>query len=314
MNHLRGTVLPAVAAVCCLLPAGSLAQRADARLVLNVRNVAWRYASGAVFVLPDEQLLLSVNAPADRLHALDAPQGRLLASGPNHWSWRAPRDAGTYSIEVRDPDRKKQFDFSAVVMIPSSRVVGGQLNNYRIGEYPSRPLNGNAIYRPPAGFIEVDRDNEDLHVSPHFRLKQFLSKQESGYPKYLVLDERLIFVLEAIGDSLETIGYDAGDIEVMSGFRTPFYNHAIGNVMYSLHLWGRAADIFLDKDGNGRMDDLNRDRVVDRRDAVELAGRIEELSKTKALSSLVGGIGIYEATATHGPFVHVDTRPSRARW
>ena len=84
--------------------------------------------------------------------------------------------------------------------------------------------------------------------------------------------------------------------------------------MYSLHQWGRAADIFLDKDGNGRMDDLNNDRVVDRRAAAEIAGRIEALLKTKGRLPSIGGIGIYEATAAHGPFVHIDTRPSRARW
>jgi hypothetical protein len=29
---------------------------------------------------------------------------------------------------------------------------------------------------------------------------------------------------------------------------------------------------------------------------------------------LVGGIGIYKANRAHGPFVHVDTRGTPARW
>ena len=52
----------------------------------------------------------------------------------------------------------------------------------------------------------MTKDNEDTQVSPHFRVKQFLTKQKSDYPKYLVLDERLIFVLEAIGSHLEAAG------------------------------------------------------------------------------------------------------------
>lgn len=72
--------------------------------------------------------------------------------------------------------------------------------------------------------------------------------------------------LEAIVGRLGGLGFDGEDLHVMSGFRTPSCNEAIGNVQYSLHQWGRAADIFLDHDGDGRMDDLNRDRRVDAAD------------------------------------------------
>ena len=82
----------------------------------------------------------------------------------------------------------------------------GVLNEYQIGFYPETPLKGNPIYIPPKGFIEVTKDNEDTKVSPNFRIKEFLTKQKSGYPKYLVLDERLVFLLEAIGAHLEPRG------------------------------------------------------------------------------------------------------------
>ena len=45
-----------------------------------------------------------------------------------------------------------------------------------------------------------------------------------------MLDERLVFLLEALGERLDPIGYDADDIHVMSGYRTPFYNRLIDNV------------------------------------------------------------------------------------
>ena len=151
-------------------------------------------------------------------------------------------------------------------------------------------------------------------MSPNFRIKEFLAKQKGGYPKYLVLDERLVFLLEAIGAHLEPLGWDAGDIFVMSGYRTPYYNKQLDDTKYSLHQWGRASDIFLDKDGDGRMDDFNKDKVVSKEDAVALAEVLEVLAKTAELDSFIGGIGIYGPTSAHGPFVHVDTRPGRARW
>src|SRR5207302_5288317 len=119
--------------------------------------------------------------------------------GPNTWIWEAPGEKGRYPLDVRFPGAGKVVDFNAFVMVPATDVKGGVLNGYQIGAYPAKPLNGNPSYIAPKGFIEVTKDDEDTKVSPHFRLKQFLAKQKSEYPKYEVLDERLIYLLEAIG-------------------------------------------------------------------------------------------------------------------
>jgi hypothetical protein len=280
----------------------------------RARSLIYTYDEGAIFAMPGERIALSLSASVKRLHSIDAPQGALTATGPNKWTWEAPARPGTYQLKVKNPAGGTVSDFSAFVMVPSKAVREGVLNAYQIGFYPDAPLKGNPIYVPPKGFIEVTKDNEDTKVSPNFRVKEFLTKQKSGYPKYLVLDERLVFLLEAIGAHLEPLGWDAGDIFVMSGYRTPYYNKQLDDTKYSLHQWGRAADIFLDKDDNGRMDDFNNDKVISREDAVALAGVLEGLAKTAELSSFIGGLGIYGSTAGHGPFVHVDTRPSRARW
>ena len=282
--------------------------------MLRVRALAFPYATGAVFVMPHEKIALAVTAPPVRLFSIDAPQGALAATGPNKWTWEAPGEKGKYPLEARLHGEGKVFDFNVFVMVPASEVRRGMLNGFEIGAYPAKPLNGNPAYIPPKGFIEVTKDNEDTKVSPHFRLKQFLTKQKSGYPKYLVLDERLMYVLEALGKHLEPMGFGADDIFVMSGYRTPSYNKAIGDTAFSMHQWGRASDIFLDKDHDGVMDDLNKDKIVNRDDAVALANELERLAKTPELSAFIGGIGIYAATAAHGPFVHVDTRPWKARW
>jgi hypothetical protein len=305
-----------IALLCCVAvwPAALSGDDDLPEVMFRARSLSYPYDEGAFFAMPGEKIPLSVNAPATRLHRIDAPQGGLVATGPNKWSWEAPVKPGLYTLKVKNPAGHTVADFSAFVMVPSKAVRGGVLNEYQIGFYPDTPLKGNPIYLPPNGFIEVTRENEDTKVSPNFRVKEFLTKQKSDYPKYLVLDERLVFLLEAIGKHLEPRGWGADDMFVMSGYRTPYYNKQLDDTKYSLHQWGRAADIFLDKDGNGRMDDFNKDKVVSKDDAAALASVLESLAKTAELRSFIGGIGIYGSTAAHGPFVHVDTRPWKARW
>lgn len=281
---------------------------------LRVRTLTYPYTEGSFFAAPGETLPLAVTAPSTRLHSIDAPHGALTSTGPNRWTWKAPTKSGPYELKVKNPAGNTVIDFDVFVMVPSTQVRKGVLNDFQIGFYPAAPLRGNPIYVPPKAFIEVTKDTEDAKVSPNFRIAQFLTKQKSGYPKYLVLDERLVYLLEAIGRHLEPRGWDADDIFVMSGYRTPFYNKQLDDTTYSLHQWGKAADIFLDKDGNGTMDDFNRDKVVSREDAVALAAVLESLAQSAELASFIGGIGVYGATTAHGPFVHVDTRPWRARW
>ena len=48
-------------------------------------------------------------------------------------------------------------------------------------------LNGNPLYLPPPGFVEVTKENQDTKLSPHFALKQFLCKEDTSkqFPKYV---------------------------------------------------------------------------------------------------------------------------------
>lgn len=309
--------LAATAAVFAWIAAQTLTGATGGLLpseMFRVRSLTFPYTTGAVFAMPHEMIRLAMTAPASRLFSLGAPQGALTSTGPNTWTWEAPGEKGRYPLGVRFPTGGKVVDFNAFVMVPATDAHNGVLNGYEIGFYPATPLKGHPAYLPPRGFIEVTEDNQDTKISPHFRIRQFLTKQKSGYPKYLALDERLIYLLEAIGKNLEPLGYDADDLFIMSGYRTPFYNKAIGDIEYSMHQWGRASDIFVDRNHDGMMDDLNKDKIVDRNDAVTLANALERLAKTPELSAFIGGIGIYAGTSAHGPFVHVDTRPWKARW
>jgi hypothetical protein len=101
----------------------------------------------------------------------------------------------------------------------------------------------------------------------------------------------------------------------MSGYRTPRYSAAIGNVRYSRHQCAAAADLFVDvSPRDGVMDDLDGNGRIDVEDAGVLHAIMEEFDTDPANSVFPGGLGLYGATASHGPFVHADVRGFRARW
>ena len=205
-----------------------------------------------------------------------------------------------------------------IVLKPFSAKVNGRIGTYRLGNWPYEGQTPkSASYATPKGFIEVTKETFGTSVSDHFKLGDFVTKdQQNVWPKYLVLDRRLLDKLELTIAQMNRMGYQVGDFWVMSGFRTPQYNEkgvgAGGRSAVSRHQYGDAADVYPDDDHDGRLDDLNRDGRVDLKDAKILAAAAEAVEA--ANPELVGGIGIYPATSAHGPFVHIDARGTRARW
>ena len=266
-------------------------------------------------VLPGETVTLEVVDRASESGYVARPAaGRLVPLGTRRWAWTAPLAPGLYPIHLVAPDGSDSVTLQAFVIVPYDRLQGELLNGYRIGRYPQRTVRGLVGKGPPAGFVEVTPANAGLLVSPHFRLGQFLCKQPAGSRKYVVLNERLLVALEYVLERVHAAGYRATTFHVMSGYRTPAYNRAIGNVQFSQHQWGAAADIFIDENGDGRMDDLNGDGRSDIRDAEVLYRIIDVASARPEGQGLIGGIGKYPPTSAHGPFVHVDVRPGHARW
>jgi uncharacterized protein YcbK (DUF882 family) len=214
-------------------------------------------------------------------------------------------------------DSATRNPFSFFHLVPFTQKERGTLGSYRMGRWPSerRPSRSEA-YQTPEGFVEVTKENQETPVSAHFRLRDFLTHdQQPVWPKYLVMSEALIDKLELTISALEQRGIKADRVTVMSGFRTPQYNAkgvGRGRAKDSRHQYGDAADIFVDANGDGRMDDLNRDGRVNSRDARLLAQIVADVEQ--AHPELAGGIGTYPATRAHGPFVHVDVRGAPARW
>lgn len=230
--------------------------------------------------------------------------------------WIAPPTPGFEVIRIRHPVTATEARIHAFTMVPYDRVEGGRLNGYRIGSYPSNPLGDNPIYEPPPGFVEVTRESADVRVSPHFTLGQFPAKQSQAFPKYIVLRPLLLRKMEWVLEALADRGYPVRSFHVMSGYRTPFYNnHVLGNVRYSRHQWGGAADVFVDeRPRNGMMDDLTNDGKITVADARVIHSVVDSLELDMGANFPVGGLGLYRANAVRGPFVHMDVRGTRARW
>ena len=81
------------------------------------------------------------------------------------------------------------------------------------------------------------------------------------------MHQLLLLKLEMLRREMNMNSINVSNMVIMSGYRTPQYNKAIGNVKFSRHVYGDAADIFVDNDGNYRMDDLNKDGAVSIKDA-----------------------------------------------
>ncbi|MFN2565384.1 MAG: hypothetical protein ABR499_10290 [Gemmatimonadaceae bacterium] len=221
---------------------------------------------------------------------------------------------GVYEVE----DEKLGRPLTFIRLLPFSEKKYGRIGAYRMGFWPAERGRLRAIaYGNPDGFIEVTPENQDTPVSEHFRLRDFLTKDQfSVWPKYLVLREELIDKLELVIAEMQRAGVPVRRMTVMSGFRTPQYNQRGvgrgGRAQDSRHQFGDAADVFVDNDGDGWMDDLNRDGRVDHRDAQLILAAAERVERRHP--DLAGGVGVYRATRARGPFAHVDVRGRRARW
>ncbi len=121
-------------------------------------------------------------------------------------------------------------------------------------------------------------------MTEHFTLREFACKDGSVTPPEVAERRR------ELAAQLEVLRAKVGrPIYVVSGYRTPAYNRAVGGAPRSQHVTGRAADI--------RVDELS---------PADLASAIESLIDEGAM--LQGGLGIYRT------WVHYDTRGVRSRW
>ena len=116
-----------------------------------------------------------------------------------------------------------------------------------------------------------------MKLSEHFDETEFACKNCKQLPEH-GMDGELIQLLEAIREK-------TGPITVVSGYRCPAHNKAVGGARSSQHMLGTAADIQI----------------------LGFTPR-QVASVAQQLMPVKGGIGIYPT------FTHVDVRRNKARW
>jgi hypothetical protein len=207
--------------------------------------------------------------------------------------------------------------FAFIGLVPFGAKHGAAIEGYRVGFWPAE-LHAvrSEAYDNPAGFVEVTAENADVPVSQHFTLGDFVAHDGAPFPKYIVLRERLLDKLELVLADLEVHGVSTQHVKVLSGFRTPAYNLALGDASgrarESRHQYGDAIDMIIDADGDGRMDDLNGDGRSDVGDVRVIESAVNRVEL--AHPELAGGLGLYREMGPSGPFAHIDVRGTRARW
>ena len=296
----RGRIAPAITAELLRRQARTYA----ARLAPEVRGI-----SGAVYA----QILAPGEQPA-----LPATEG----GAPTLVNELASRfgGGGIFNVALRAGRLAEPVpNLQVIRMVPMSVKRGGSVGRYKIGNWPCElgRCPANPIYATPKGLIEVTPQNQDIFLSEHIQLRDYITKlQTNVWPKYVVVDPKNLDKIELVVKELEAMGHPVDNLFAVSGFRSPWYNAGGGNTagrgQLSRHMYGDAMDIAVDNDRNGLMDDLNGDGQINLSDARIIGAAVDRVEAKHP--SLVGGMHYYPPTGGHRGMVHIDTRGNRARW
>ncbi len=220
----------------------------------------------------------------------------------------APLEAGFYELVVsRSGISQRIAEPRLAVLVPFELKLGSSLNGYQIGRYPSEWAHDEQAERP-VGFAEVHADELDLPLTRHLKLRDFLTHDaQTIWPRYLAIDPRVLDKIELVLSELaRRRGEERMDftLEVHSGFRTPLHNAGVeGSARDSRHLYGDAADVAIDADGDGKLTLFDAYRVETAVDWVE-----------RMHPELAGGLGVYSSRRFNTPYCHIDARGERKRW
>jgi uncharacterized protein YcbK (DUF882 family) len=222
---------------------------------------------------------------------------------------KAPKTPGFYQIKTQHESYGSGM-LQLIVKTPIDTARVKQINGFQINQYP-KPYKGLAQYSQPQGLIEINKALESRYLSDLVQVKDVMCKQRSGYPKYLLVDTEGLKMLDELYAYLRAQGLKFTRFSFISGYRTPYYNRMIGNGAHSRHLYGDAFDLYIDENGDHRMDDLNQDGRQDKKDIDYLYQLFLAFLKD---NNRKGGVGKYLPNSRHGGFVHIDNRGFNARW
>ena len=235
---------------------------------------------------------------------------------------RAPQDPGVYTLTLPRPDRRGEVEDAMRILVlePAEPLLRNPAYAYppSAGAEVKEAVRRHAeSYQPPAFLLRMEPAVAALEVLPGYTLNEWVchtQKDGTESAPFATLSPALLEKVQRFNDELARRGLSKTGARLLSGFRTPKYNIEVEGTRYSRHIYGDAADLIVDDNGDGRMDDINRDGVLDRKDGIALARVAEDLEVAGSVE--IGGIGIYELEPKNprGVSLHLDTRGFRARW
>jgi hypothetical protein len=220
----------------------------------------------------------------------------------------APLTPGFYELNVmRNGVMQRLEEPKLAVIVPFELKFGSTLNGYQIGRYPAEWSRDESAEKP-MGFAEVREEHLDLPLTKHLKVRDFVTHdRQTIWPKYIAVDPRVLDKIELVLRELaRRRGEEQADfmLEVHSGFRTPLHNSGVeGSARDSRHLYGDAADVAIDADGDGQLTLFDAYRVEQAVDWVE-----------RLHPELAGGLGVYSSRRYATPYCHIDARGERKRW
>lgn len=271
----------------------------------------------SIFVMPREGIEIYI-AEEDRNQKYVIELNGKKFENDKSFKWQAPAQSGHYPVKIQkkgNQDSNSTINLNVFVLHSAKKKQGQYLDGFRIGYYPKITADKKEYYSKPAGYLKIEEYLLDLNLTPHFTMEQFITKQSAELPQYIVLQEALLLKLEYFLEEVNKAGYKAETFGIVSVYRSPYFNKKLGNnTSFSRHLFGDAADIYIDNSGNGWMDDLNGDgksNIYDSNILFDLAVKFDQKEKN---AKLQGGLSSYRGNGVRGPFLHIDSRGFHVTW
>jgi hypothetical protein len=311
--------------------AGRKSDKGEVVLLFNGLKIPAEYAG--ILVGPDEVSVLKFFSRESNkeVEVLNCEGVGWCQSKGNEISWQSPEESGDYWMKVHlkvfepsgleNPVKSeiKKIEIACLVGFPSSLLDKGFINGYEVGEYPNpAQMNNPAHYVPPENFFLMDYDVIGVRISEHLMLGDLGYDVRESLPQYFALDYELVKKLELIHEELSSRGLPCRYHFIGGGFVSPKSNRKRTSTngaaaKLSRHMYGEAIDFIIDEDPRDEvMDDLNKDGIIDVRDALYIRDMINEFEE-KGLCT-PGGFGVYSPPRNSRIQVHVDVRGFPTRW
>lgn len=298
-------------------------------LLLSLLSIGWAtFVSGQVTLKVDER-----NVPYERFSSFKMPGAEFTLEVQDKqggeyrvflenelkstfksgsYTMAVPAKPGQYSVKIIDSKNETILTLTVFVLVPIQNKQDEYLYDFRVGNYPP-PLGEGGKYERPKGFIEVTKENMNTQLSPHFKLSQFVPDQK-GRRKFIVIRESLLLKLEYLLYEVNKAGIGAKTLMIRTAYLTPYQNAENGNAIYSRHIYGDAAQVIIDRNNDGIMDDVNGDGVGDMKDVRWFFDLVDKLSGKSDYQKLEGGLAHYRLNKKYGGYVYIDARGNKMRF